>query len=247
MAAAEENVIDVNRLTRKFGDFLAVDQVSFRVRKGEIFGFLGANGAGKTTLIKMLIGLLRPSSGTALINGYDLYKHAEKIKKQIGYMSQKFSLYEDLTAKENIELFGGIYGLGFKRIRDRMAVILNQLGLAAEKDSLIRDLPVGWRQKLAFSVAVIHEPAIVYLDEPTSGVDPVTSRQFWALIHEAARRGTTLFLTTHNMVEAEYCDRIAMMVAGKLVECDSPAVLKAKYDAVDMDEVFVKVATQYPS
>jgi ABC-2 type transport system ATP-binding protein len=242
---ARENAIHADRLTRRFGNFHAVEQVSFQVLKGEIFGFLGANGAGKTTLIKMLTGLLKPTSGTATVNGWDINTEVDRIKRHIGYMSQKFSLYEDLTIKENIAFFGGIYGLREAEIRTRMEVILDKLGLSKEKRCLIKNLSIGLRQKLSFSVAVIHEPPIVYLDEPTSGVDPSTIRQFWNLIHETSQKGTTIFLTTHNMTEAEYCDRIAMMATGRLVECESPATLKLKYHCNDMDEVFVKIANHY--
>lgn len=237
----EKPVIKVKDLTRNFGNFIAVNNVSFEVQRREIFGFLGANGAGKTTVIKLLTGLLKPSSGIAVVNNYDVYKHSEQIKKQIGYMSQKFSLYEDLTVKENIELFGGIYGLSLKKIRERMEEILGRLELIHEKNTLIKQLPAGWRQKLAFSVAIIHEPVIVYLDEPTSGVDPLTSRQFWNLIYDVSQKGITIFLTTHNMEEAEYCDRVGIMVDGKLVECDTPAALKSKYASSDMDKVFLKI------
>lgn len=229
---ARENAIHADRLTRRFGNFHAVEQVSFQVLKGEIFGFLGANGAGKTTLIKMLTGLLKPTSGTATVNGWDINTEVDRIKRHIGYMSQKFSLYEDLTIKENIAFFGGIYGLREAEIRTRMEVILDKLGLSKEKRCLIKNLSIGLRQKLSFSVAVIHEPPIVYLDEPTSGVDPSTIRQFWNLIHETSQKGTTIFLTTHNMTEAEYCDRIAMMATGRLVECESPATLKLNTTAM---------------
>ncbi len=238
----KEVVIKTEKLTKRFGDFIATNEISFDVYSGEIFGFLGANGAGKTTAMSMLCGLLTPSSGNATVAGYDIYKQTEKIKKNIGYMSQKFSLYEDLTPRENIRFFGGIYGLSDKEIREKSGRLIEQLGLASEADKLVVSLPLGWKQKLAFSVAIIHEPKIVFLDEPTGGVDPVTRRQFWELIYDASDRGITIFVTTHYMDEAEYCNRISMMVDGVIKELDSPANLKEKYKAATMDEVFFELA-----
>lgn len=235
-------VIQVNELTRKFGDFTAVDQISFEVGAGEIFGFLGANGAGKTTAIRMLIGLLAPTSGEAKVAGYDVYTGAESIKKRIGYMSQKFSLYEDLTVWENIRLYGGIYGLSAKEIRTKAEELLQTLGLESVRDQRIGSLPLGWKQKLAFSVAVMHDPDIVFLDEPTGGVDPITRRQFWEQIYKASAEGTTVFVTTHYMDEAEYCDRVSIMVDGKIEALDSPDGLKEEYEADDIEEVFIELA-----
>lgn len=238
----DNRVIDVKNLTKKFGSFTAVDSISFDVSRGEIFGFLGANGAGKTTAIRMLCGLSGPTSGSARVAGFDVYKQAEKIKRNIGYMSQKFSLYEDLTVTENISFYGGIYGLTRNRIREKTDYFINLLGIEKQKDSLIRSLPLGWKQKLAFLVAVMHDPGIVFLDEPTGGVDPVTRRQFWDLIYEAASRGVTVFVTTHYMDEAEYCSRVSMMVDGKIAALDTPAELKKIYGASSMHDVFVKLA-----
>ncbi len=238
----EEAVIKTDKLTKKFGDFVAADSLSFEVKKGEIFGFLGANGAGKTTAMRMLCGLSKPSSGSATIAGFDVYKQTEQIKKNIGYMSQKFSLYEDLTVKENIHFFGGIYGLSDKQLKDKSEELVSQLGLQHEVKKLVADLPLGWKQKLSFSVAVIHQPKIVFLDEPTGGVDPVARRQFWDLIYEAADNGTTIFVTTHYMDEAEYCKRISIMVDGKIEALDTPKNLKQHYDARSMDEVFLHLA-----
>jgi len=235
-------VIEVRDLTRMFGRFTAVDRISFEVRRGEIFGFLGANGAGKTTAIRMLTGLLVPTSGQATVAGFDVYRQAESIKKNIGYMSQRFSLYDDLTVVENIRFFAGIYGLGYRRIREQTDDLLERLELGSVRNRLIRDLPLGWKQKLAFSIAIIHQPAIVFLDEPTGGVDPVTRRQFWDLIYEAADSGTTIFVTTHYMDEAEYCDRVSIMVDGKMAALDTPVRLREKHGARSMDEVFVKLA-----
>ena len=237
-----ETVISARELTKKFGDFTAVDHVSFDVYKGEIFGFLGANGAGKTTAMRMLCGLSSPTSGKASIAGYDVYTHTESIKKNIGYMSQKFSLYEDLTIKENIQFFGGIYGLSDKELAEKSHMLITQLGIAESANTLVGSLPLGWKQKLAFSVAVIHEPSIVFLDEPTGGVDPITRRQFWDLIYEAADSGITIFVTTHYMDEAEYCNRISMMVDGKIAALDSPKVLKEQFQADTMDDVFYQLA-----
>ncbi|UOB16640.1 ABC transporter ATP-binding protein [Abyssalbus ytuae] len=238
----QEKVISVNRLTKKFGDFIAVNEITFDVYKGEIFGFLGANGAGKTTAMKMLCGLSKPSSGQAEVAGFDVYKHTEKIKSKIGYMSQKFSLYEDLTVKENITFFGGIYGLGNKELKRQTEYLIETLGLQSETNKLVGDLPLGWKQKLAFSVAVIHKPSIVFLDEPTGGVDPITRRQFWDLIYQATQNGITVFVTTHYMDEAEYCNRISMMVDGVIAALDTPANLKGKHNVETMDEVFYYLA-----
>jgi ABC-2 type transport system ATP-binding protein len=239
---ANDKIIVTQELTKRFGDFTAVDHISFDVHKGEIFGFLGANGAGKTTAMRMLCGLSLPTSGKAIIAGYDVYKQTEKIKKSIGYMSQKFSLYEDLTVRENIRFYGGIYGKSDKFIKDKTAYLLKELHLEEEADKLVRSLPLGWKQKLAFSVAVFHEPQIVFLDEPTGGVDPVTRREFWNLIYEAAETGITVFVTTHYMDEAEYCNRVSIMVDGRIDALDSPGKLKRKYEAHSMDEVFLHLA-----
>ncbi|MFN0174408.1 MAG: ABC transporter ATP-binding protein [Saprospiraceae bacterium] len=236
------NIISTDKLTRTFGAFTAVDAITFDVREGEIFGFLGANGAGKTTALKMLTGLLTPSSGKAMVAGYDVWKEPEQVKRRIGYMSQKFSLYEDLTVRENIRLFGGIYGLKMSDIKTKTTRMLENLQLEPEADKLVGSLPLGWKQKLAFSVALLHEPKIVFLDEPTSGVDPLTRRQFWELIYEAAHAGVTLMVTTHYMEEAEYCGRVSMMVDGKIEAVDTPRNLKNKFGAANMDEVFRKLA-----
>lgn len=237
-----QKVITANNLTRKFGDFVAVDHISFEVAKGEIFGFLGANGAGKTTAMRMLCGLLFPTSGEATVAGYDVYKENEKIKKSIGYMSQKFSLYEDLTVKENMQFYGGIYHMTDKFIKEKTAFILDHLHLQKEANLLVKSLPLGWKQKLAFAVSIFHEPGIVFLDEPTGGVDPVTRREFWNMIYEAADRGTTIFVTTHYMDEAEYCGRVSIMVDGRIEALDTPSKLKETYGAASMDEVFLKLA-----
>lgn len=239
---AVEDIISVENLTKKFGSFTAVDAITFQVRKGEIFGFLGANGAGKTTAMKILIGISRPTSGKAIVAGYDIYKETEKIKKSIGYMSQRFSLYNDLTIRENIEFFGGIYGLSGNEIRNKSEQLVEKLGLQDKFTRPVSDLPLGWKQKLAFSVALLHDPKIVFLDEPTGGVDPVTRRVFWNMIYEAAHRGVTIFVTTHYMDEAEYCDRVSMMVDGRIEALDSPARLKETYNAGSMNEVFLKLA-----
>ena len=236
-----ETVITTDKLTKKFGDFTATDAVTFEVGKGEIFGFLGANGAGKTTAIRMLTGLLRPTSGQATVAGYDVYRQKEKIKRNIGYMSQKFSLYEDLTVRENIRFFGGIYGLRNREIRQKTAELLARLELEEVKNTLVKSLPLGWKQKLAFSIAIIHEPAIVFLDEPTGGVDPITRRQFWNLIYEAAEGGVTVFVTTHYMDEAEYCERISIMSEGKIEAMGTPRALKAEFEVDSIDEVFLRV------
>jgi ABC-2 type transport system ATP-binding protein len=238
----KETVIKTEKLTKKFGDFIAANEITFEVYKGEIFGFLGANGAGKTTAMRMLCGLSTPSSGKAVIAGYDVYKETETIKKNIGYMSQKFSLYDDLTILENIYFFGGIYGLTDKQLKNKSEALINQLGLQKEASKLVSSLPLGWKQKLSFSVAVLHEPKIVFLDEPTGGVDPVTRRQFWDLIYDAADKGVTIFVTTHYMDEAEYCNRISIMVDGKIEALDSPSGLKKNYNARSMDEVFYQLA-----
>ncbi len=238
----KEIVIKTNKLTKRFGDFIAVDEITFEVNAGEIFGFLGANGAGKTTAMKMLCGLSKPTSGDATIAGFDVYKHTEKIKKNIGYMSQKFSLYEDLTVEENIEFFGGIYGLSNKQLKEKRKELIETLGLSNEAKKLVASLPLGWKQKLAFSVAILHQPKIVFLDEPTGGVDPVTRRQFWDLIYDAAESGITIFVTTHYMDEAEYCNRISIMVDGAIKALDTPENLKQKYAVNSMDKVFYELA-----
>ncbi len=238
----ENIVIKTDKLTKRYGDFIATNEITFEVQKGEIFGFLGANGAGKTTAMRMLCGLSAPSSGHATIAGFDVYRETEKIKKNIGYMSQKFSLYEDLTVLENIRFFGGIYGLSDADIKDKSERLIDQLGLQKEAKKLVGSLPLGWKQKLSFSVAVLHEPKIVFLDEPTGGVDPVTRRQFWDLIYEAASRGVTIFVTTHYMDEAEYCNRISIMVDGRIEALDTPRNLKAKFSAESMDDVFFQLA-----
>lgn len=237
-----EIVISTDKLTKRFGDFIATNEITFDVYAGEIFGFLGANGAGKTTAMKMLCGLSTPSSGNAIIAGYDIYTETENIKKNIGYMSQKFSLYEDLTVKENINFFGGIYGLNKSDLKLKSESLIETLGLQDQAKKLVGSLPLGWKQKLSFSVAVIHEPKIVFLDEPTGGVDPVTRRQFWDLIYNAASKGITIFVTTHYMDEAEYCDRISMMVDGEIKALDTPMKLKQQYHAESMDEVFFELA-----
>ena len=237
-----DKVIQVEDLTKKFGDFTAVNAISFEVGKGEIFGFLGANGAGKTTAMKMLIGISLPSSGEAKVAGYDVHTQAEDIKKNIGYMSQKFALYDDLTVKENITFFGGIYGLSKERIREKSNRLIEELGLETVAKSLVGSLPLGWKQKLAFSVAMLHDPKIVFLDEPTGGVDPITRRQFWEMIYKAANNGTTIFVTTHYMDEAEYCDRVSIMVEGKIEALDTPKKLKAQFKVDSMNDVFLKLA-----
>ena len=242
MTSENEIVIKTDKLTKKFGDFIAANEITFEVFKGEIFGFLGANGAGKTTAMKMLIGISKPSSGKATIAGFDVYKETEKIKKSIGYMSQKFSLYEDLTINENIQLFGGIYGLSDDEIEKRRSELIAKLNLQNEADKLVASLPLGWKQKLAFSIAIFHTPKIVFLDEPTGGVDPITRRQFWDMIYEASHNGITVFVTTHYMDEAEYCDRVSIMVDGVIKALDSPAGLKKQFNAHSMDEVFIMLA-----
>ncbi len=236
-----QNVIEAQALTKIFGDFKAVNAISFDVKAGEIFGFLGANGAGKTTAIKMLIGLSRPSEGEATVAGYDVYQQTEQIKENIGYMSQKFSLYEDLTVRENINFYGGIYGLSRRQIRQKTSEIIEQLGLENHARKLVGSLPLGWKQRLAFAVAGVHDPKIIFLDEPTGGVDPATRRQFWEMLYAAADRGVTIFVTTHYMDEAEYCDRISIMVAGRIDALGSPRELKQQFSANTMDEVFLKL------
>ena len=243
----EEFAVEVQNLTRKFGDFVAVDRVSFSVKKGEIFGFLGANGAGKTTTIRMLCGLLLPTSGRATVAGFDVYSQPDQIKQNIGYMSQRFSLYEDLTVRENIEFYGGIYGLSRRQLKQKTAELLNYLRLADRANTLTALLPLGLKQRMALSTALLHDPEIIFLDEPTSGVDPESRRQFWLLIYELAARGKTVFITTHFMDEAEYCQRISIMQQGKIIELDQPRKLKAKYRASNMQEVFLKAIGEHVS
>ena len=238
----KDTVISVRNLVKKFGNFVANDNLNFEVYEGEIFGFLGANGAGKTTAIRILSGLSEPTLGEVIVAGFNAKKQPEQIKKNIGYMCQKFSLYEDLTAKENIMLYGGIYGMSKALIKERTDVLLDKLNFRKYSDRLISDLPLGLKQKLAFSVAVLHEPKIVFLDEPTGGVDPITRRQFWEMIYETAARGITVFVTTHYMDEAEYCDRISIMSDGKIVALDTPSRLKEQYEAESVEEVFIKIA-----
>ncbi len=235
-------VIKVRNLVKRFGNFIANDNLSFDVYEGEIFGFLGANGAGKTTALRILSGLSEPTSGEVLVAGFDAHTQSENIKKNIGYMCQKFSLYEDLTVKENITLYGGIYGMSRSLIKERTKELLEKLRFRDYEGRLIADLPLWLRQKLAFSVAVLHEPKIVFLDEPTGGVDPITRRQFWEMIYEVATRGITVFVTTHYMDEAEYCDRISIMNEGKIVALDTPSKLKEQYNAATVEEVFIKIA-----
>jgi ABC-2 type transport system ATP-binding protein len=234
----DEKIISVRELTKQFGDFTAVDHISFDVYKGEIFGFLGANGAGKTTAMRMLCGLSYPTSGSGVVAGFDVYRQAEQIKRHIGYMPQKFALYEDLTVAENMELYGGIYGMSRKVIRDRIDELLAKLDFESERNTLTGELPLGWKQKLSFTVASIHKPDIIFLDEPTGGVDPLTRRKFWELIFETAYEGTTVFVTTHYMDEAEYCNRLSMMVDGRIKALGSPKQLKEQFNAPDMDMVF---------
>ena len=238
----KETVIYTENLTKRFGDFTAVDNISFEVAKGEIFGFLGANGAGKTTAMRMLCGLSRPTSGKGSVAGFDIFRQSEEVKKNIGYMSQKFSLYEDLKVWENMRLFGGIYGMRDREIAAKTTAILRELGFEAERDTLVKSLPLGWKQKLSFSVSIFHEPKVVFLDEPTGGVDPVTRRQFWELIYQAAERGITVFVTTHYMDEAEYCDRVSIMVDGRIEALDTPENLRNRFHAATMDEVFRQLA-----
>jgi len=238
----DQSVIEVEGLTKSFGDFTAVNAISFGVKKGEIFGFLGANGAGKTTAIKMLIGISVPSAGKATVAGFDVSTQAESIKKNIGYMSQRFALYDDLTVKENITFFGGIYGLSRTRIKEKTAQLVEELNLHDVVNELVGALPLGWKQKISFSVALLHDPKIVFLDEPTGGVDPITRRQFWEMIYKTANNGTTLFVTTHYMDEAEYCDRVSIMVNGRIEALGTPKSLKAQFDTDSMNDVFLKLA-----
>lgn len=235
-------IIEVENLVKKFGSFVANDHLTFSVEAGEIFGFLGANGAGKTTAMKILCGLSAPTSGKVNVAGFDVYRQSEKIKKRIGYMSQRFSLFEDLSVWENFQFYGGIYGLPAAKIKQRTTELLGRLGLESEKNQLLGSLPLGWKQKLAFSVAIIHQPSIVFLDEPTGGVDPITRRQFWEIIYETASQGITVFVTTHYMDEAEYCQRVSIMTDGKIVALDTPANLKKQYNATNIEEVFLKIA-----
>jgi ABC-2 type transport system ATP-binding protein len=238
----DDLVIQTENLTRKFGDFTAVDNISFEVKKGEVFGFLGANGAGKTTAIRILTGLLTPTSGTASVSGNDVYTQAEAIKKNIGYMSQKFSLYDDLTSEENIQFYGGIYGIPNKELESTIDEVIESVGLEDVRTKLVRSLPLGWKQKLAFSISIMHNPKIVFLDEPTGGVDPVTRRQFWEKIYEVSDQGITVFVTTHYMDEAEYCDRISIMVDGRIEALGSPADLKQDFAANSIEDVFIQLA-----
>lgn len=239
---SREPVIIVKGLVKKFGDFVANDHLTFDVKKGEIFGFLGANGAGKTTAIRILCGLSRPSSGEISVAGFNAHTQTEKIKKNIGYMSQKFSLYDDLTIKENFSFYGGIYGLSKEAIKEKTQYYLQKLELEKAKNTLLKSIPLGWKQKLSFSLAMIHDPAIVFLDEPTGGVDPITRRQFWELIYEASEAGTTVFVTTHYMDEAEYCERVSIMVDGRIEALDTPAGLKKTYDCPTLEDVFIRLA-----
>ncbi len=236
------NIIIIKDLVKKFGNFVANDHLTFEVKKGEIFGFLGANGAGKTTAIRILCGLSLPTSGELSVAGFDVYSQREKIKQNIGYMSQRFSLYDDLTVFENIRFYAAIYGLSKKEIEQRASVLMKKLELEEARNKLIRDIPLGWKQKLALSVAIIHDPKIVFLDEPTGGVDPITRRQFWEMIYETARSGITVFVTTHYMDEAEYCDRVSIMVEVRIAALDTPLALREKYQAKNMNEVFLKLA-----
>jgi len=237
-----ETVIKTENLTKRFGDFVAVDAISFEVYRGEIFGFLGANGAGKTTAMRMLSGLSKPTSGKAIVAGLDVFTQPEEIKKNIGYMSQRFSLYEDLTVIENIKFFGGIYGLSDKQIKQKSDELIEQLQFQNEIKKLVHDIPLGWKQKLALSVAILHEPKVVFLDEPTGGVDPATRKQFWEMIYQTADKGITVFVTTHYLDEAEYCNRISIMVDGRIDALGTPRELKEKFSATSMDEVFYKLA-----
>jgi len=242
MISSAENIITVKNLVKKFGSFVANDHLTFEVKKSEIFGFLGANGAGKTTAIKILCGLSYPTSGELTVAGFDIYTQREKVKRNIGYMSQRFSLYDDLTVYENIRFYGGIYGLRKKEIDFRANQLMQRLGFEDARDKLIRDIPLGWKQKLAFSVAILHTPKVVFLDEPTGGVDPITRRQFWDMIYEAAHDGITVFVTTHYMDEAEYCDRVSIMVDGRIAALDTPDNLKRQFGAPSMNDVFIKLA-----
>ena len=242
MTVAQRFAIEARGLTRRFGGFTAVDGIDFHVREGEVFGFLGANGAGKTTAIRMLTGLITPTDGEASVAGFDVRREPERVKRSIGYMSQRFSLYDDLTARENIELYGGIYGLSDEQIASRTEILLSRLGLEEASRARVSSLPLGWKQKLAFSVAMLHQPRVVFLDEPTGGVDPITRRQFWEMIYEAATGGTAVLVTTHYMDEAEYCDRVSIMVDGRIAALGTPAELKTRFGADSMDEVFLRLA-----
>lgn len=241
MIENKKNIVIVENLTKKFGDFIAVNEISFEVSKGEIFGFLGANGAGKTTAMRMLTGLSMPTSGKAVVAGWDVKKYPEKVKYNIGYMSQKFSLYNDLKVFENIRLYAGIYKVPKKSINDKIDKILSELEMTDYRNKLVADIPLGWKQKLAFAVSMVHDPPVVFLDEPTSGVDPVTRRKFWELIYKAAHEGTTVFVTTHYLDEAEYCDRVSIMVDGYIKALDTPDSLKKLMNVEDMEKVFVKL------
>lgn len=238
----KENAIQVENLTKMFGDFTAVNNISFQIGKGEVFGFLGANGAGKTTAMKMLIGILKPTSGSAQVAGFDVKLNAKEVKKNIGYMSQRFSLYNDLTIKENITFFGGIYGLKKSVIKEKTLLLIDELGLHNEANKLVGALPLGWKQKVAFSVSHLHNPQIIFLDEPTGGVDPITRRQFWEMIYREAHKGKTIFVTTHYMDEAEYCDRVSIMVEGRIEALNTPMNLKSHYKVDSMNQVFLKLA-----
>ena len=240
----KKKMIIADQLTKQFGDFVAVDHISFSVAEGEIFGFLGANGAGKTTAMRMLCGLSRPTDGRAEVAGFDILHQSEEVKKHIGYMSQKFALYDDLTVSENLKLFGGIYGLSSKQIREKTNTLLTELGFQSERKTMVKSLPLGWKQKLAFSLSIFHEPKIVFLDEPTGGVDPITRRQFWELIYQAADRGITVFVTTHYMDEAEYCDRVSIMVDGHIKALDTPRQLKQQFGVETMYDVFLRLARE---
>ncbi len=233
--------ITADKLTKKFGGFTAVNQITFEVKKGEIFGFLGANGAGKTTAMRMLNGLSRPTAGQAAVAGFNVYREAEKIKQHIGYMSQKFSLYEDLTVRENIQFYGGIYGLSTRKIREQVQELMEGLGMREFANTLVKSIPLGWKQKLSFSISIMHRPEIVFLDEPTGGVDPITRRQFWEMIYKAASEGMTVFVTTHYMDEAEYCDRVSIMVEGRIAALDTPRALKEQFGAHSMNDVFLQL------
>jgi ABC-2 type transport system ATP-binding protein len=239
---SNETAIHARKLTKRFGSFTAVNAIDLDVRAGEIFGFLGANGAGKTTAMKMFIGLSKPTAGEATVAGFDVYTQTEEIKRSIGYMSQRFSLYNDLTVRENIRFYGGVYGLDDARLKQRTEQLIEELGLQAHAKTRLSELPLGWKQKLAFSVALIHDPRIVFLDEPTGGVDPITRRQFWEMIYAAASRGVTVFVTTHYMDEAEYCHRVSIMVDGVMAACDTPDALKRQFNATSMDDVFYQLA-----
>ncbi len=240
-SSSQPLAIDAQALSKRFGAFTAVDAITFDVKRGEVFGFLGANGAGKTTAMRMLIGLLAPSEGSATVAGVDVVHDPEEVRRRIGYMSQRFSLYDDLTVQENITLFGAIYGLDDRAIRERADVLLDRIGLRHARKELVRRIPLGWRQQLAFSVALLHEPQVLFLDEPTGGVDPITRRRFWELIYSTAAQGTTVLVTTHYLDEAEYCDRLTIMVDGAIAVAGTPNEVKASYDATSLDEVFLRL------